>query len=161
MFQITMCCKSSFVCYFFLQLLMIVGICFRSSQLISFIRLLQACCVYFGPDVAIPLHCVEFSLPKLFLLYSRGQCDIRKGSGLLFYRTLLIPLLIYTDVLVGFNSVDWEGLFCSASSALSSVTVTFFFFNQQNLLPKQLTNLVHHLSSVLQAQLYFSGSVFF
>lgn len=64
---------------------------FFSLFLDGFIRLLQMCCVCFWPDEAVPMHCVESFLHKLFPLYLEGsvQSDIREGSGLFLCRTLL------------------------------------------------------------------------
>ena len=82
----------------------------------------------------------------------RCSCCILEGSVDLILQDFSVPLLllsIYTGILVGFNSVGWEGLFCSASSlqpVLSSITTTL---NQQKLLPIYLINLVHSLLSVL------------
>lgn len=61
---------------------------FFSLFLDSFLSRLQMCCVCFGTDEAIPVHCVEPLLQELFPLYVAGSVhsDTRVGSALFLYR---------------------------------------------------------------------------
>lgn len=109
---------------------------FFSLFLDIFLSLLQMCCVCFRTDEAIPVHCVESSLHKLFPLFLEGSVEnvIRERSALFLCRTLMFLCCysVFTQVYWS-SSVNWEGLFCSVSSPQpvpSGIIITLF--NQQN-----------------------------
>lgn len=119
-----------------------------------FIRLFQMCCVCFGPDEAVSVHCVESFLHKLFPFYLEGSVMsyMREGSGLFLYRTLLFLCCysVFTQA-YWYTLILWIGKACSVlHQALSLCLLTLpLLFNEQNLLHIFLMSLVHTLSPVL------------
>lgn len=94
----------------FFYLLMIVGFCFHSSQLISLMRFLHAC-VYFGPS----LYTEELFLHQLPLLYPGRQSGTewgKEGIWFMVLQDLMSPLLllrIYT-ALIRWTEEGWLAL---------------------------------------------------